>query len=83
MRVSDKGQITIPKYLRDQAGIGPNSEITISLEGNRLILELVDSPQKVADRMRLERFMAALSRLEGTGDPAIGAEDVMRETRDR
>lgn len=83
MRVSEKGQITIPKTLRELAGIHPNSEVSVQFEGGRLFIEAVDRQEALANRERLERFMTALKKLEGTGDPAIRAEDVMRETRDR
>lgn len=83
MRVSSKGQVTIPKDLRDLAGIRPNSEVVFSVDGARVIVEAKGSEQRTADRLRLRRFLEALGRLEGTGDPSISADDVMRETRDR
>lgn len=83
MRVSQKGQITIPRNLRELAGIRPNSDVTIALEGGRLIVEATDKQESEANRARLERFLAALKKLEGTGDPAVGADDVMQATRDR
>lgn len=83
MRVSEKGQVTIPKNLRELAGIAPNSEVVFSVEGGRIFLEARDGGERKADKQRLVRFLAALERIEGTGDPSMSAEDVMRETRDR
>ena len=83
MRVSEKGQVTIPKHLRERAGIRPNSEVSVRLEGNRVIVEAVDGTEHRNQRERMERFLEALKALEGTGDPLISAEDVMRATRDR
>lgn len=83
MRVSSKGQVTIPKDLRDLAGIRPNSEVVFSVDGARVIVEAKGSAQRIADRERLRRFMESLGKLEGTGDPSISADDVMRATRDR
>lgn len=83
MRVSEKGQITIPKHLREIAGIRPNSDVTMTLEGGRLVVEAADRRETLAARQRLERFLSALARLEGAGDPTISADDVMRATRDR
>jgi AbrB family looped-hinge helix DNA binding protein len=83
MRVSEKGQVTIPKNLRELAGIKPNSEIRMVLEGNRVIIEGIDPESETARVRRIEKFLADLKKLEGTGDPAISAEDVMRATRDR
>jgi AbrB family looped-hinge helix DNA binding protein len=83
MRVSEKGQLTIPKNLRELAGIRPNSDVHIYLEGGRLVIESADRSVTEANRERLERFLAALKKLEGTGDASVSAEDVMRMTRDR
>ena len=83
MRVSEKGQITIPKYLRELAGIRANGDVSIHLEGGRLVIESAEKSETAANRARLERFLAALRKLERTGDPTISADDVMRATRDR
>lgn len=83
MRVSEKGQVTIPKNLRELAGIAANSEVVFSVEGGRIFLEAKDGGESKANRQRLTRFLAALDRMEGTGDQAVSADDVMRETRDR
>lgn len=83
MRVSEKGQVTIPKHVREQAGIRPNSEVTIRLEGGRVIVEPADHAESRNVRQRMEHFLDELKKLEGTGDPTISADDVMRATRDR
>ncbi len=36
--ISSKGQIVIPKYLRDALGIKTGSKLLIRLEGKRLVL---------------------------------------------
>ena len=38
MRVTVKGQVTIPKYFRDKLGIAPNCEINFKEENNRVYL---------------------------------------------
>lgn len=38
MQVTDKGQVTIPKRLRDAAGILPGSQVSFSLEGGKIII---------------------------------------------
>jgi len=83
MRVTSKGQVTIPRDLRDSFGIGPNSEVVFGVEGGKITITPRESRQALADRERLERFLAALDRLEGTGDPAMDADAVMALTRDR
>ncbi|MBO6639802.1 MAG: AbrB/MazE/SpoVT family DNA-binding domain-containing protein [Roseitalea sp.] len=83
MRVSEKGQVTIPKHVREQAGIKPNSEVVIHLEGGRVVVEPVNQAENHNVRQRMEHFLSELKKLEGTGDPATSADDVMRATRDR
>ena len=36
MRVTQKGQVTIPKHIRDKAGIGPGTEVDFRLEDDRI-----------------------------------------------
>ena len=38
MRVTEKGQVTIPKDLRDALGIGPGSEVDFERKGNTLVV---------------------------------------------
>ncbi|MBB4191626.1 MULTISPECIES: AbrB/MazE/SpoVT family DNA-binding domain-containing protein [Rhizobium] len=83
MRVTSKGQVTIPRDLRELAGIETNSEVIFSIEGGKLVLSPKNGKQEVEDRGRLDRFIETIRRLEGTGDQEIDAEDLMSMTRDR
>jgi len=83
MRVSNKGQVTIPRDLRELAGISPNSEVVFALEDGKIVIMPKDGRRVATERSRLDSFLAALDRLEGTGDPAMTADDVMALTRDR
>ena len=38
MRVGPKGQVVIPKVLRDAFKIGPGTEVTFSMEGERIVM---------------------------------------------
>lgn len=83
MRVTSKGQVTIPRDLREMFGISANSEVVFGIEGGKITLVSKHSPVRKSDRERLNRFLAVLDRLEGTGDQTMTAEDVMALTRDR
>ncbi|EGE61015.1 UNVERIFIED_ORG: AbrB family looped-hinge helix DNA binding protein [Rhizobium esperanzae] len=83
MRVTSKGQVTIPRDLRELAGIETNSEVIFSIENGKLVLSPKNCKQEIEDRGRLDRFLQTIRRLEGTGDQAIDAEDLMSMTRDR
>ena len=83
MRVTSKGQVTIPRDLRELAGIETNSEVVFSIEGGKLVVSPKNGKQEIEDRGRLDRFLQTIRRLEGTGDQEIDAEDLMSMTRDR
>ena len=83
MRVTSKGQVTIPRDLRELAGIELNSEVIFSIEDGKLVVAPKYGKRDIEDRQRLDRFMATLKRLEGTGDQDIDAEALMSMTRDR
>ncbi|MCV9998514.1 AbrB/MazE/SpoVT family DNA-binding domain-containing protein [Pararhizobium sp. YC-54] len=83
MRVTSKGQVTIPRDLRELAGIAPNSEVIFAMEGGKLTIAPKDGKQELEERIRLERFLETLQRLEGTGNQEIDADRLMEMTRDR
>jgi len=83
MRVTSKGQVTIPRDLRETFGIEPNTEVVFGIEGGKITIVAKGDTGRASDRERLDRFLAALDRLEGTGDPKLDAEAVMTLTRDR
>ncbi len=83
MRVTSKGQVTIPRDLRELTGIKPNSEVIFSIESGKLVLTPKDGEQQIADKERLNRFLRTLDRLEGTGDQDLDAVALMALTRDR
>lgn len=83
MRVTSKGQVTIPRDMRELVGIEPNSEVVFSIEGGKLTIVPKDGEREAQERARLDRFLSALRRLEGTGDQAVDAEALARITRDR
>lgn len=47
VKTSSKGQIVIPKEIRDALGIKPGSILNIRLENKRIILEPVSSPPDI------------------------------------
>lgn len=83
MRVTSKGQVTIPRDLRELAGIETNSEVVFGIENGKVTIVPRNDRRQIADDERLKRFLAALDRLEGTGDQTVLADDVMTLTRDR
>lgn len=83
MRVTSKGQVTIPRDLRELTGIQPNSEVLFSIESGKLVLTPKSDAMQLANKDRLDRFLETLDRLEGTGDQDIDADALAAMTRDR
>lgn len=55
--VDSKGRIVIPAEVRDRLGLRPGSEVAVSAEDDRVIVEPEDSPEQVMDD--LERLIEA------------------------
>lgn len=66
MRVTSKGQVTIPKDIREHLGIKPGSEVAFvsGEDGVRLVAVNDD----VSPEEKKRRFRETLKRLEGTLD---------------
>ena len=44
MRITEKGQVTIPKAIRDRLGVGPGSEVEFVERGDVVVLKARPSP---------------------------------------
>jgi AbrB family looped-hinge helix DNA binding protein len=53
MRMTSKGQVTIPKDLRDKLGIKPGSEVGFAEENGKILLFSRDQEDKGADARRM------------------------------
>ncbi len=73
MRVTEKGQVTIPKQLRDAAGIGPGSDVEFEQTDDGVLIR-----KSLSHPSRGERLVA---RLRGRGDVAMTTEEIMALTR--
>ena len=83
MRVTSKGQVTIPRDMRELTGIKPNSEVLFSIEAGKLTIVPKDASVATEEKERLSRFLDTLDKLEGTGDQDLDAAALMSLTRDR
>ncbi|GAJ94033.1 AbrB/MazE/SpoVT family DNA-binding domain-containing protein [Agrobacterium sp. SHOUNA12C] len=50
MRVTSKGQVTIPRDLRELAGIELNSEVIFSVEDGKLVVSPKNGKREIEDR---------------------------------
>lgn len=60
--ISSKGQIVIPKDVRDALGLEAGSKLVLERSGRRLILE---APQPVRPRISYEEFRRRVPKYEG------------------
>ena len=69
--VAERGQITLPKAVRDALGLSKGSKLKVELDGGRIVLR-----KDVSD---------ALSKLRGSIKlpPGVTTDDIMRELRGR
>ena len=56
MRVTSKGQVTIPRNVRQKLGIMPQSEVEFIIEGNTVLLKTADKTvsrgKRIVDTLR-------------------------------
>jgi AbrB family looped-hinge helix DNA binding protein len=69
--VAERGQITLPKAVRDALGLTKGTKLKVEVEGGRIVLR-----KNVDD---------AISRIRGLIPlpPGVGTDDIMRELRGR
>jgi len=56
MRVTQKGQVTIPREIRDKAGILPETEVDFVLEGDRILIKKRKNDSSSRGRRLLRRM---------------------------
>jgi AbrB family looped-hinge helix DNA binding protein len=79
MRVTSKGQVTIPKPLREAAGIEPGSEIVFDVDGDTIILRRARRHEKPGPT-RGEKLVAAL-RGTATRNRHMSTDEIMKLLR--
>ena len=80
MRVTEKGQVTIPKPIRDKLGILPGSEVEFVERNSVVELVRVDAVRSV-ERRRAE-LLKALEAMRGTLDlGGLTTDEYMEEIR--
>ncbi len=77
MRVTSKGQVTIPQGIRRKLGIVPSSEVDFVIEGNAV--RIVKSRR----RRGSSRGESVVRRLGGTAGTSMTTDEIMALTRGR
>ena len=78
MRVTTKGQVTIPKHVREQAGIRAGTEIEFAVEGDVVTLKRV--PASAGRRSRGQGIVDAL-RGTRTANRDLSTDEIMKLLR--
>ena len=73
MRVTEKGQVTIPKELRDALGIGAGTEVEFERRKDTIVVRKSDRGPT--------RGRQLAERLKGRGDVTMTTDEIMAFTR--
>lgn len=73
MRITSKGQVTIPIEIREQLGLLPETEVEFEVVGDAVQLTKVQGPGRRARRL--------LDRLAGSATGGLTTDEIMALTR--
>ena len=73
MRVTSKGQVTIPIEVRQKAGLLPNTEVEFVVRGNAVIVKKAEKPPR-----RGRRLVAVM---RGKATKRLSTDEIMALTR--
>jgi len=76
MRITSKGQVTIPMDIREKLGLLPNTEVEFEVDGNAVRVKKAASRQD-----RLARGRALIEHMRGRGTRKLTTDEIMRLTR--
>ena len=72
MRITSKGQVTIPRALRERAGLMPGTDVEFELDGGAL--RLVKAPSDASSRTRGQKLV---ERFRGAGEFNMSTDEVL------
>lgn len=75
MRITSKGQVTIPVEIRERLGLLPNSEVEFELDGNSVRI------RKSRGRRAPGRGRSIVERLKGKATSGMTTDQIMALTR--
>jgi len=76
MRITSKGQVTIPAEIREQAGLLPHTEVNFEFDGKAVRLVRAQARNKDGRGARV------VAHLRGRGDIVMSTDAIMALTRD-
>jgi AbrB family looped-hinge helix DNA binding protein len=73
MRITTKGQVTIPREVREKMGFFPHSEVEILMEGNTVVIRKVEGNESRGKRI--------VERMRGKATVRMSTDEIMALTR--
>jgi AbrB family looped-hinge helix DNA binding protein len=73
MRITTKGQVTIPQDIRERLGLLPHSEVTFEIDGDSV---------RIRKARGATRGSAIVVRLRGSATRTMTTDEIMSLTRD-
>jgi len=77
MRITSKGQVTIPAEIREQAGLLPHTEVNFEFDGKTVRIV------RAHPRKNDGRSARLIAHLRGRGDIAMSTDAIMALTREK
>lgn len=74
MKITTKGQVTIPAEIRERLGLLPNTEVEFTLAGNGVVLTKA--------RRGTRRGQRVVAHLRGRGTVQMSTDEILALTRD-
>ena len=76
MRITSKGQVTIPQDIREKLGLLPNTEVEFEIDGNAVRLR-----KARAGQARRGRGSALIDHMRGRGTSGLTTDQILKLTR--
>jgi AbrB family looped-hinge helix DNA binding protein len=73
MRITTKGQVTIPLPIREKMGLWPHTEVAFFIDGDRVRLQKVNTPSN--------RGKELIRRMRGQATVKMSTDEIMALTR--
>jgi AbrB family looped-hinge helix DNA binding protein len=73
MRITSKGQVTIPVEIREKLGLLPETDVEFEVEGNTVCLKKASTPSR--------RGRDLISRMRGQSTSRLSTDEIMKLTR--
>ncbi|HEY7878954.1 MAG TPA: AbrB/MazE/SpoVT family DNA-binding domain-containing protein [Gemmatimonadaceae bacterium] len=75
MKITTKGQVTIPAHIRERLGLLPNTEVEFRLAGDSVVVKKA--------RRGARRGELLVAHLRGRGSVRLSTDEILALTRDR